>query len=180
MQRPKARFFAMDEARFGLKTWHRRRWCPKGFRPPWVVEDRYEWLWLYAAVEPATGESFHLYLPRLDGVCFEVFLWELRKAYPGEQIVLVLDGAPGHRSGRVSWPEGMEALPLPPYSPELNPVERLFEELRAKLSNMVFASVEAMMGTLTEALRPYWETPSTLAGLTGYGWWLEGTSNIET
>lgn len=118
----------MDEARFGLKTWHRRRWCPKGFRPPWVVEDRYEWLWLYAAVEPATGESFYLYLPRLDGDCFEVFLEELRKAYRGEQIVLVLDGAPGHRSGQVSWPDGIEALPLPPYSPELNPVERLFEE----------------------------------------------------
>ena len=180
MQRPNARVFAMDEARFGLKTWHRRRWCPRGFRPPWVVEDRYEWLWLYATVEPATGESFHLYLPRLDGACFEVFLWELRKAYPGEQIVLVLDGAPGHRSGRVSWPEGIEALPLPPYSSELNPVERLFEELRAKLSNIVFTSVEAMMGTLTEALKPYWETPSALARLTGYGWWLEGTSNIET
>jgi len=80
----------------------------------------------------------------------------------------------------VSWPEGIEALPLPPYSPELNPVERLFEELRAKLSNIVFTSVEAMMVTLTEALKPYWETPSALARLTGYGWWLEGTSNIET
>jgi hypothetical protein len=48
------RLFAMDEARFGLKSWHRRRWCPRGIRPPWVVEDRYEWLWLYAAVEPRT------------------------------------------------------------------------------------------------------------------------------
>ena len=76
--------------------------------------------------------------------------------------------------------EYLEALPLPPYSPELNPVERLFEELRAKLSNMVFASVEAMMGALTEALRPYWETPSILARLTGYGWWLEGILNMET
>jgi transposase len=82
--------------------------------------------------------------PPRRSLLFEVFLWELRKAYPSEQIVLVLDGAPGHRSGRVSWPEGIEALPLPPYSPELNPVERLFEELRAKLSNMIFTSVEAM------------------------------------
>lgn len=144
------------------------------------MEDRYEWLWLYAAVEPASGESFYLYLPRLDGACFETFLWELSKAYPGEQIVLVLDGAPGHRSGRVSWPEGMEALPLPPYSPELNPVERLFEELRAGLSNMVFGSVEAMMETLTGVLKPYWKTPPALARLTGYGWWLEGIPNMQT
>jgi hypothetical protein len=48
----------MDEARLGLKVWFRRRWCPKGVRPPWIVEDRYEWLWLYAAIEPRTGESF--------------------------------------------------------------------------------------------------------------------------
>jgi len=47
------RVLALDEARFGLKSWHRRRWCPCGHRPPWVVQDRYEWFWLYAAVEPA-------------------------------------------------------------------------------------------------------------------------------
>lgn len=56
----RARFFAMDEARFGLKVWHRRYWRPKGHRPPWQVEDRYKWLWLYAAVEPARKESFCL------------------------------------------------------------------------------------------------------------------------
>lgn len=52
--------------------------------------------------------------------------------------------------------------------------------MRAKLSNIVFASVEVMMEALTEALRPYWETPSILARLTGYGWWLEGIPNMET
>lgn len=170
----------MDEARFGLKVWHRRRWCPKGFRPPWVFRDKYEWLWLYAAVEPLTGESFFLYLPHLDGKCFEVFLQELGKEYPGEEIVVVLDGAPGHRSGEVDWPEGMEALSLPSYSPELNPVERLFEELRARLSNQVFETVEAIMEALSEALEPYWEEPSKLARLTGYGWWLRSLPQMQT
>jgi hypothetical protein len=68
-------------------------------------------VWLYAAVEPKTGESFWLYLPRLDGECFEVFLKEFEKSYPDEEIVLVLDGAPGHRSGQeVEWPSGIEGL----------------------------------------------------------------------
>jgi hypothetical protein len=89
----------MDEARFGLKVWHRRRWCPRGFRPPWIHQDKYEWLWLYVAVEPATGESFCLYLPRLDGECFEIFLRELNRAYPSEAIV-VLEGAPGPVAAR--------------------------------------------------------------------------------
>jgi len=81
----------MDEARFGLKTWHRRWWCQVSFRPPWVFQDEYEWLWLYAAVEPATGEGFCLYLPRLGRDGFEVFVKELKKAYLGEESMLVLE-----------------------------------------------------------------------------------------
>lgn len=144
------------------------------------MEDRYEWLWLYAAAEPATGESFCLYMPRLDGLCFGIFLEELRAAYPGEEIVLVLDGAPAHRSGKVAWPDGIEGLPLPAYSPELNPAERLFEELRARLANGIFSGVEAIGDALTEALCPYWKRPEKLAQLTGYGWWMEGLANVPT
>jgi hypothetical protein len=97
----------MDEARFGLKAWHHRRWCPSGERPPWPAGGTYKWLWLYAALEPATGESFCLYRPNMKGVCLEVFLRKLRKAYPADAINLVLDGAPSHRSGSVNWPEGI-------------------------------------------------------------------------
>jgi hypothetical protein len=64
----------MDEARFGLKVSRHRRWCPRGKRPPWIAGGKYKWLWLYAAVEPATGESFCLYMPNMKGVCLEVFL----------------------------------------------------------------------------------------------------------
>jgi transposase len=116
----------------------------------------------------------------VDGECFEVFLEEFEKAYPDEDILLVLDGSPSHRSGKVSWPLGIEGLPLPAYSPELNPVERWFLELRARLSNRIFESEEEIMEALSEALGSYWEDPSMLAKLTGYGWWLEEISNIRT
>lgn len=85
------------------------------------------------------------------------------------------------RSGRVSWPESFKALPLPPYSPELNPVERYFQRsLRAKLSNKVFETIEEIMEALSGALAPYWDNPTKLASLTGYDWWLRGLSNMET
>ncbi len=174
------RFFALDEARFGLKTWFRRRWCPFGFRPRWVFQDKYAWLWLYAAVEPRTGESFCLFMPRLDGDCFGVFLRELKKAYPADEIMLVSDRAGSHTSGQVVWPEGIESLLLPACSPELDPVERWFEELRAALSNEVFDTIEAMATRLTGELRPYWEQPERLARLTGYGWWVRATGSIQT
>lgn len=145
-----------------------------------MFQDRYEWLWLYAAVEPTTGESFCLEMPRLDGDCFGVFLRELRGAYPEREIVLVSDRAGSHTSSRVAWPEGIAPLFLPAYSPELDPVERWFEALRAPLSNEVFDSVEAIGDALAEALRPYWEEPGRLARLTGYAWWVDAVDSIQT
>lgn len=175
-----ARFWAVDEARFGLKAIYRRRWCPRGRRPPWIVDDRYEWLWLYVAVEPKTGASFTLELPRLDTDCVQVFVSEFRKHHPTGQHVFVWDGAPAHRSGRVEWPPGLEPLQLPPYSPELDPVERLFEVLRGEMANRAFEGLEAMREGLTEAQRPYWDRPERLARLTGYPWWIEATGSILT
>ena len=93
---------AFDEARFGLINWHRRRYCPKGFRPPWVVRRAYEWSYLYAAVDPTTGESFCLYLPGVDGLCLEVFLEHLGEAYADHHLVVVLDGVP-----RATVPRGL-------------------------------------------------------------------------
>jgi len=177
-ERRAERVFALDEARFGLKVWHRRRWCPKGVRPPWLYEERYQWLWLYAAVEPLTGKSFFLFLPRLDGECFQLFLEELRAWYPGEGMVVVLDNSSSHRSGEVDWPAGLRGLPLPSYSPELNPAEGLFKAARAELSNEVFQDLEGLEQRLMGWVRRYQENPEQLQRLTAYPWWIGGVENI--
>ena len=84
------RVLALDEARFGLKSQPQRRWSPCGCRPPWIVQDRYQWLWLYAAVEPDTGASCCLYLPYLDTVCFQLFIDQLRRTYAEDHLLLVM------------------------------------------------------------------------------------------
>jgi transposase len=168
----------MDEARFGLKVRHRRRWCPRGARPPWVYDDRYEWFWLYAAVEPSSGESVCLFLPRADGACFGAFLGAFREAVPGGSVAMVLDHTGSHKSRAVAWPAGVAPLPLPAYSPELNPPERLFEALRAALANEAFEGLEDLERALTAALRRYWADPPALRRLTGYPWWLAAVDNI--
>lgn len=172
------RVFALDEARFGLKVRHRRRWCPFGTRPPWLHADRYEWLWLYVAVEPTSGTSVALFLPRMDGACFEAFLQAFRRAVPVGRIGLVLDGTGSHGSGRIRWPDGVHRLPLPRYSPELNPPERWFEALRKRLANRVFDTLEDLEQALAEALRPYWDDPAELVALTAYPWWRNAVQNI--
>ena len=131
-------------------------------------------------MEPSTGESFCLYMPCLNGECFEIFLHEREKAYPDDEIVLVSDRAGSHTSGRIEWPERIESLLLPACSPELDPVERWFEELRVELSNEVFETEEAIAEALTEAMQPYWEEPERLARLTGYGWWVDAIGSIQT
>ncbi len=94
----------------------------------------YKWTYLYAAVEPTTGESFCLYLPGMDDICLEVFLDELSKTYPNHHLLVVLDGAPSHRSEQITRPENVSLIMLPPYSPELDPAERWFQEFRRELS----------------------------------------------
>ena len=104
------RVVALDEGRFGLITWLRRRWCPLGERPPWIVQDDYEWLWLYAAVEPTTGTGVFLLLPTVEGQCLELFLRHLCHKLGAGRIGVVLDSS---GSGEVRWPQGMHPLYLP-------------------------------------------------------------------
>jgi transposase len=142
------------------------------------VQNKYEWLWLYTAVEPTTGESFSLYLPHLDGVCLQLFLNHLKAAYPDDHVLLVMDQASSHRSTRVVWPEHTQPVFLPAYSPQLNPAERWFEDLRKVLANRLFETVESLQEALTNALRPFWQNKPRLAQLTGYPWWLNALQKL--
>jgi hypothetical protein len=166
------RVFAMDEARFGLKVTHRRLWCPFGSRPPWIHEHQYQWFWLYA--EPVSGTV--LFLPHVDGLCFERFLEEVRK-HTGSD-TSGLDNSGSHTSGK--WPDGIEKIPLPPYSPELNPAERWFEALRRVFANAVFDTLDDLEAALTEALRPYWQIPAKLQRLVGYPWWCYAVAGLNS
>ncbi len=124
-----------------------------------MVRRAYEWTYLYAALDPSSGESFSLYLPGMDSLCLEAFLERLGEAYADHHLVVVLDGAPSHTSSQIVLPENVSLLALPSYSPELNPVERWFQEFRRALSNRTFETVELLQEALTKVLEPYWLDP---------------------
>ena len=138
----------------------------------------YKWTYLYAAVEPTTGESFCLYLPGMDNGCLQSFLEEISEAYPENHLLVVVDGAPSHRSVQIVCPDNVELLRLPAYSPELDPVERWFQEFRRELSNKAFETVELLQEALGQALLPYWEEPARLRRLTGFSWWVEAVDAL--
>jgi transposase len=134
------RVFFMDEARFGQQGTTTRVWAPKGSRPTAVKQTRYEWVYLYAAVEPATGASVALQAPNINTGTMNVFLKMLAAELRGnEHAVLIMDQAGWHKARKLVVPDNITVLYLPPYSPELNPVERLWAYLRSHyLSNRVY------------------------------------------
>jgi transposase len=170
--------WAFDEGRFGLKVWLRRRWCPRGVRPPWVVADAYMWVWVYLAVEPLTGACVCLLLPGVDSACLQVFIDVFAAAVTGQRVGVVLDNAGSHQATHLTWPDHLVRLPLPPYSPELNPVERVFQHLRARLANQIFADLPALEAALSAALQQFWHAPPLMQGLTGYPWWLAAAERM--
>src|SRR4028119_2041167 len=123
----------MDEARVGQKGRLCHRWWRKGRRPPERCDKRFEWAYLFAAVEPATGADVALVLPEATTATMGLFLAEFAAALPEDvHAVLVLDGAGWHGARALVVPPNVTLVPLPPYSPELNPVERVWLYLRER------------------------------------------------
>jgi len=114
----------------------------------------------------------------MDGGCLQTFLGQLSEAYPENHLLVVLDGAPSHRSEETVCPENVEFMRLSVYSPELDPVERWFQEFRRELSNRTFETVELLQEALGQTLRPYWENLSGLQRLTGFSWWVEAVDAL--
>ena len=151
----KVRVWFMDEARFGQQGTLTNVWAKRGSRPTAVRQTRYEWCYLYAAIEPATGESAALIAPNVNTGTMNAFLRILEaERKPDEHFVLIMDQAGWHRSKQLQMPDGITALLLPPYSPELNPVENLWHYLRAHyLSNRPYEDYDALMAAGTDAYR---------------------------
>jgi transposase len=145
----------MDEARLGQQGTVTDVWAKTGSRPRAVRQTRYEWVYLYAAVEPATGASAALVAPNVDTGTMNAFLRILdAERKPGEHFVLVMDGAGWHKGKGLALPDGVTVLLLPPYSPELNPVENLWHYLRSHyLSNRSYADYDALLDAGTDAYR---------------------------
>lgn len=127
---------------------------------------RYESYWLYGAVEPTTGDSLFLELPALDPECFQGFLNEFARSYPKSLNLLLLDGAPAHTAARIEVPDNVLLVRLPPYSPELNPIERLWQDLRKCLGDDLPRSLDALKANVARQICAY--TPQSLASICGY------------
>lgn len=168
------RLFCQDESRFGLHLPCYRRLTGFGVKPEQVVLPLYEYYWMYAAVEPKTGEAFWLEMPHLNADCFEVFLAQFAQHYAESLNIMLIDGAPAHLAKRIKIPENVLLVRFPPYSPALNPVERLWQDLKRQI-DVFDPAVRRTLGGLRDhvaaLVRSY--TEEALASLTGYPYLVE-------
>ena len=145
----------MDEHRVGLKPILRRVWAPIGQRPIVKIQPRYQWLYIYSFVQPTTGRSFWLLMPTVSIAAFSTALARFAdfvQASDKCHIDLVLDNAGWHSSPLVDWPAGIRPDFLPPYSPELQPVEHVWRLSDQPLFNRLFPTLALLEQALIDHL----------------------------
>jgi transposase len=127
----------------------------------------HQYTYAYGAVSPMDGKFDSLVLPH-NTECMQLFITEIASRYPQQNIVMVLDGAGWHKSTTFVVPENLQLHFLPPYSPQLNPQEHIWDELREKyFHNQAFDSLDALEEQLLERLRYLEQSHHTVKSTTG-------------
>ena len=140
------------------------------------MQLRFENFYLYGAVEPSTGDSFFLELPQLNTANFQIFLNECAHRYQETLNIVLMDNGSCHTAKSLLMPENIVCLFLPPYSPELNPIERLWQDVKAQLAWVVPSQIEALECQLETILRTY--TKAAIQSLTSYPYFVQAVNAL--
>lgn len=163
------RLMFQDEAGFGRINRPKYCWCEKGTRPSVPCHHIREYRYAYGAVEPLSGESFFLVMPQCNTVCMNIFLKELSSKYNDDIILLCCDGAAWHKTKSLDIPKNIILFFIPPYTPEMNPIEQIWKEIRKiGFKNEVFATLEHVVKRLCETICSL--TLCTIKSITGRSW----------
>ena len=158
-----------DEARFGRINRPRPCWAPAKVETRGRFPTRSRVHLLYGAVCPKDGACAYLVMPTSNTECFQVFLDCLSRKFARSHILLVLDGAPNHRCRDLVLPDNISLLFLPPYSPELNPKENVWHEIREKIfKNYALKSIDAVRAKLEQAILYLEHNPDIVKSVTGF------------
>jgi hypothetical protein len=161
-----------DEMRLGQKNPYTRRWARRGTRPRALADLRTKSAYLFGAICPKRGTGAAILMPRADTEAMQHHLHEIaRTLAPKAHAVVVLDQAGWHTTGKLRLPQNLSLLPLPPKSPELNPVENVWQFLRQnKLSNRIFDGYEAIVAAACAAWNSLSADPARITSIGTRKW----------
>ena len=164
--------FFQDEARIGQKGRVCHVWWTRGERPNGLADKRFTFAYIFAAVEPGTDNAFALVLPYVSAEAMQHFLDGFAKTVASnEHVVMVLDRAGWHGAKTLCIPSNITLVPLPAYSPELNPVERVWLHLKERfLSHRLLNDYDAIVNAACAAWRRLLAETGRITSLCSYPW----------
>lgn len=158
---------AADEGRFGRLGEIRSCWCPKGERPVVPKQQVREYIYAYAAVAPELGKMTSLVLPYANTQMMNLFLKQVCEDFSDYFIIMQVDKAAWHCSKNLQIPENIRLLPQPSYSPQLMPIEHLWEDIRENyFYNRIFKSMSKVVDELCKGLVDLASDPERLRSMT--------------
>ena len=163
-------FWCGDESRLGLHTISRRKITLKGVKPIGKHQYNFQYVWMYGVVEPKRGRSFFYEFSNLDGVCFSKFLALFSQEFADEVLILQVDNGPAHIGWEVEIPKNIVLFFQPPYCPEVNPIERLWQYLKEFLAWELFESLDKLREKVDKILNSL--SNEIVGKLTGFSWLL--------
>lgn len=165
----RVRLMFQDEAGFGRISTPAVCWCPEKVRPCVPSLRVREYIYLFGVVEPLTGENFFLILDKCDTISTNAFLKGLSEEFSEDMIILVCDNASWHSSEDLQIPENIIIVFIPPYTPEMNPIEQIWTEIRKMgFKNHFFASLDDVIQKICEVIRIL--SPQTVSHITLRNW----------
>jgi transposase len=155
-----------DESRLGLLTILRRMLTTKGIKPIAPYQHKFDNLYLFGAFSPINGDNFLLEMPVCNSEAFQIFLDEFSSQKPDEFKIMVLDNGAFHHAKRLNIPSNISLLFLPPYSPELNPAEKIWRFIKDHLSMTIHKDLPALQNHLSQILQDHltYETVKSICG----------------
>ena len=161
-----------DEAGFGRINKPKYCWCEKGIRPCVHCHHIRVYRYAYGAVEPLTGDGYFLVMPYCNTVCMNIFLKQLSERYSNDIILLCCDGAAWHKSRGLELPKNIVFFHIPPYTPEMNPNEQIWKEIRKRgFRNEIFATLEKVVDRLCDTICTL--SNQAISSITGRQWIIE-------
>lgn len=147
-----------------------------GVKPIGLVQWNFKAYYLYGAVAPQTGENFWLEFSHLDGQCFQIFLDNLAAEYPEHLNVVQLDNGKFHHSSQLKIPDNILLFFQPPYSPELNPSERVWQYIKQELSWELYDNLDEIKEKVRSFLEEF--STETIASIAGWDYILSAIANV--
>jgi len=169
--------YFQDESRFGLFTRNGKALTAKGIKPICLYHHKFESTYLFGAFSPINGDSLLLDLPNCNTDMFQIFLDELAKQNPEEYKIVILDNGAFHKAKRLLIPDNIGLIFLPPYSPELNPAEKVWWLLKKQINNKVFKTMENLQAAMEFSIADKL-TSRQIKSITGYQVYLSAFRTI--